>query len=300
MYALFALFRNHPCPCYSSPAINQIRQRQLAQVASKPKVQHLLRRDCASSAAPTLESRILSIHKTDSPLIKTFVLQKPAGFSYSAGQSIDCFVAERSSPNTLHAASFSLVSAPTPQNEQILEVAVKATNYYPIRWLLNEATVGDTLRISAAARGQQFGTLLDASSSPLILIAAGIGVTPILSIAQHLQAHPKTRSVCVIHQAKTPAEFILWRRLVKFSELDPNARLLYFASEKHHQPNFDALDDSLRQKVTFGELDDDAVRSLAVSPDTQVIMCGPVGFMTSVSERILRLHSLPKGSIRTC
>lgn len=203
--------------------------------------------------------------------------------------------------NTTHSATFSMVSAALPFNGNVLEIAVKATKYYPIRWLLDEAHQGDKIMIRANAIGRDFSPLLNASSTPLLLIAAGIGITPVLSFVQYLASSydltPQARTIQIVHQANSPTEFVLWRRLVDFADKHPNVNLSYLVSDSHHRAHLELLDAALKRYANFGELNDDRIRSLIVTPDTHVIMCGPAGFMSSVSNGISWLHGLPQTHI---
>ena len=80
---------------------------------------------------------------------------------------------------------------------------------------------GDELSVSAP-----FGDMvLDESDAPLVLVSAGIGVTPILGMLRHLRSEGSTRDVRVVHADRSPARHAHRQELKELVEELPSASL---------------------------------------------------------------------------
>ncbi|MEU3289411.1 globin domain-containing protein [Streptomyces longwoodensis] len=139
---------------------------------------------------------------------------------------------------------------------------------------------GDQLPLSAP-----FGdVVLDDANSPLLLISAGIGCTPMVGMLEHLAATGTSRPVRVLHADRTPADHALradTRRVV--AEL-PNAR-----AEFWYEQDVDPEPD-----VRTGLMDLDG---LDLPADADVYLCGSLPFMRVVRTQLLKA-GIPARHIR--
>ncbi len=161
--------------------------------------------------------------------------------------------------------SFSLSSAPAP--DRCIRISVKRQPGARVSgWLHERVGVGDVLRLSAPAGS--FGAADGAS--PLLMVSAGSGITPLMAIVEDLHARADHRPVVFIHCCRTPADFIFGDQLRELARVWP------------------ALDLRLHCSEQAGRLD---VRSLAqMLPDYhrhQALVCGPRA-MTEDIERLYR------------
>lgn len=129
---------------------------------------------------------------------------------------------------------------------------------------------GDVLDVSAA-----FGDLvLPEGDGPLLLVSAGIGCTPMLSMLHHLAAERAARPVIAVHADRTPADHVHreeHRRLVR--EL-PDGRMHLW----YEEPGDDA-------EASRGLVDVDA---LDLPEGLTAYLCGPLPFMRAVRGGLLR------------
>lgn len=126
--------------------------------------------------------------------------------------------------------------------------------------------------------------VLDDANSPLLLISAGIGCTPMVGMLEHLAATGTSRPVRVLHADRTPADHALradTRRLV--AEL-PNAR-----AEFWYEQDVDPEPD-----VRTGLMDLDG---LDLPADADVYLCGSLPFMRAVRTQLLKA-GIPARHIR--
>ncbi|MEU5614467.1 globin domain-containing protein [Streptomyces sparsogenes] len=139
---------------------------------------------------------------------------------------------------------------------------------------------GDELTLSAP-----FGdVVLDDADTPLVLVSAGIGCTPMTAMLEHLAATGSTRPVWVLHADRTPADHALradTRRLV--AEL-PEARAeFWYERDASEEPG---------SRQGLMDLD-----GLDLPADADVYLCGSLPFMRAVRTGLLRA-GIPARSIR--
>jgi ferredoxin-NADP reductase/MOSC domain-containing protein YiiM len=158
--------------------------------------------------------------------------------------------------------SYSLSGDPTASDYRI---SVKREDRGQVsRWLHDHVAPGSVLDV-AAPRGNFYLTEAD---TPVVLISAGIGVTPVLAMLHALSAAHSSRGIWWLHTVR-------------------DARTQAFASE------VGALIESLphaRQRVFYTQtgdrMDRHAVNALGLPADASVYLCGPDQFMTDMREAL--------------
>ncbi len=131
---------------------------------------------------------------------------------------------------------------------------------------------GDEVRVSAP-----FGELvLEDSEAPLVLISAGIGITPIIGILHYLAGTGSTREVLVLHADRSPARHAHRQELKELVGALPTATLHRWYEDLGVRPTRDVL--------RAGRVDLGAVQ---VPVDAQVYLCGPLPFMKSVRQTLI-------------
>mgnify|MGYP001726280999 FL=1 len=128
--------------------------------------------------------------------------------------------------------------------------------------------VGDVIDVSAPT-GEFY---LKEGNNPAVLVSAGIGITPILSMLQELVAKNPQRPVKFLHVTRTPEDFALKSEVREaMTKLEKGECAVYLtrATEtKEMCPCF-----------KLGRPDAEAVTELAPAADSDVYICGPVSFM---------------------
>jgi len=143
-------------------------------------------------------------------------------------------------------------------------------------YLHERVAAGDTLRLSPP-----FGEVSAlGDGGPLLLVSAGIGLTPALSALEHLAATEPEREVVLVHADRTPSAHARREELPRLQERLPNlsVRLWYE----------DATDGELaglKAEVAEGLVDP---ARIPLSPGARVHLCGPVPFMSLVRGGLLR------------
>jgi ferredoxin-NADP reductase/MOSC domain-containing protein YiiM len=136
-------------------------------------------------------------------------------------------------------------------------------------YVADELTVGDIVQASAA-RGS---FTLQQGERPVVLLSAGIGVTPVLAMLHALAAEASTREIWWLHGARNGREhpFIAETR-----------GLLEALAHRHSYICYSAPDPGDRPSVDFdatGHLNPAVLEKLHVPRDADFYICGPAKFM---------------------
>jgi ferredoxin-NADP reductase/MOSC domain-containing protein YiiM len=144
---------------------------------------------------------------------------------------------------------------------------------------------GDRLDV-AAPRGE-FVLAADPTSTsvPIVLISAGVGITPVLAMLHRLAEHPGAGPVWWLHAARTAALVAFGPETRALLDKLPDARAFtFFSAEPGH---------ARRER-----LNEHALRGLHLPTDAIAYICGPDGFMTDIRAALLAC-GLDAGNIRT-
>ena len=191
-----------------------------------------------------------------------------------AGQYLTIRIAGAGQPAPVR--SYSLSSAPDTGSYRI---SVKREPHGIASAYLNEKlTVGATLEV-AALRGE---FVLDGDASPVLLISAGIGVTPVLSMLHQLATTRSDRDIWWIHGARGPKEHALAAEAHTLLASLPDAHAHVFYSA--------ATPDECRQAhAEPGHVTLEQLTRLAVPADAGAYVCGPAAFMSEMERALTDL-----------
>ena len=138
------------------------------------------------------------------------------------------------------------------------------------RYVHDRVAVGDVLDV-AAPRGTFF---LADGERPVLLLSAGVGITPVLSMLHALAASPTPREVWWVHGARDGAEHPFAAECRGLLDRLPHSRSHVFYSRP-------ATSDRLGVDYTeTGRLSADALEALGPPRDADAYLCGPADFMT--------------------
>ena len=137
-------------------------------------------------------------------------------------------------------------------------------------WIADHLCVGDLLDVTVP-----FGDLaVPTGREPLVLISAGIGVTPMIGLLEHLTATACEVRVQVLHADRSEESHPLRRRQRELAELLPHASLdLWYEDVR-------AADAA---GAHAGLL---SVGAVELTDDTHVYLCGNNGFVQAVSAQL--------------
>jgi ferredoxin-NADP reductase/MOSC domain-containing protein YiiM len=128
----------------------------------------------------------------------------------------------------------------------------------------------------AAPRGD---FVLDEDAGPVLLISAGIGVTPVLSMLHQLAAAPSQRDIWWLYGARGPREHPFAAEARALLATLPHAREHVFYSAATPAELSAA-------HAASGRLTKEALAGLAIPPSASAYVCGPASFMTDMRDAL--------------
>jgi ferredoxin-NADP reductase/MOSC domain-containing protein YiiM len=227
--------------------------------------------------------RLLQVTKVvpETPTVTSIYLADPDGHALPparAGQYLAIRISGAGQPAPVR--SYSLSSAPGAHNYRI---SVKREPHGTVStYLNNKLSSGATIEV-AAARGQ---FVLDTSTTPVLLVSAGIGVTPVLSMLHQLAAEQSERLVWWIHGATRPREDVLAAEARALVAGLPNAHEHIFYSAA-------SPDECRRAHAVSGRLTKDKLSQLVTPAEASAYICGPADFMADVRSALVALGTDP-------
>jgi stearoyl-CoA 9-desaturase NADPH oxidoreductase len=160
-----------------------------------------------------------------------------------------------------HARCFSLSAA--PRADGLLRLTIRQQADGRVSGAAHALRPGQMVRISQAQG--DFAPKTD--SQPLLLISAGSGVTPMMSLLLGMANHGARRDVVLLHSGRGADDTVFAAELAALAEDWPSLRLQLHDSRQH------------------GRLDSSAIT--AAVPDwklREALLCGPAGFMQTVRD----------------
>ena len=162
----------------------------------------------------------------ETPLVKTFTLRLLSGNGvFLPGQYVRLLTPVKD--GSVDARDYSITSSPS--HTESFQIAVKkiqgsrATNY-----LHAQAVVGDSLIFSGPLG--QF-TYQDGAVDSLVLVAGGIGITPMLSITRFIHERATKLNVDLLYSAQMPSEMAFLQELRDLSDRDPRIRCTFTVTQ---------------------------------------------------------------------
>ncbi|MCG8588972.1 MAG: pyridoxamine 5'-phosphate oxidase family protein [Proteobacteria bacterium] len=118
--------------------------------------------------------------------------------------------------------------------------------------------------------------VLGSGERPVVLVSAGVGVTPLVSMLRDLVARRDARHVLFVHTARDGRHHALANEVRDLVAAAPHA-------EAHVQYSRPAAGDRLgRDFDAPGRLDTEGLAALLPSCDVDVYLCGPISFMAEL------------------
>jgi ferredoxin-NADP reductase/MOSC domain-containing protein YiiM len=177
---------------------------------------------------------------------------------------------------------YSLSNAPSAERYRI-SVKIEP-NGTAGTYLRDHIQVGDTLDVSSP-RGS---FILQSELSPVVLLSAGIGATPVLAMLYALAASHSTQQVFWLHAARDGQHhpFAAEVRRLMLALQRGRSYVCYSRPDSRDKPgeNFDAT----------GHLSRAVLEQVGFPRDADVYLCGPTRFMSDMKEALATLGVVPQ------
>jgi ferredoxin-NADP reductase len=169
--------------------------------------------------------------------------------------------------------SYSLSSAP---GAAVYRISVKREPHGAASSYLHSSVHPGAIVDVAAPRGD---FVLDGAPGPVLLISAGIGVTPVLSMLHELAAARSDRDIWWICGARRPQEYPLAAEAHTLLASLPHAHEHVFYSQA-------TPPELQRSQASAGRLSNDKLAALALPPKASAYVCGPASFMADMRDAL--------------
>ncbi|MBF0237594.1 MAG: hybrid-cluster NAD(P)-dependent oxidoreductase [SAR324 cluster bacterium] len=199
---------------------------------------------------------------------KTYTMTVPDGWtSFEAGSFVTIGVNVQG--KTINRC-YSLSSSPL-NREQISITVKKIPGGVVSNWMFDHLQSGDTLEVS-----EPVGNLVLPENIPskLLLISAGSGITPLMSMMRFLHESGAGSDVVFIHCARSPEDIIFRKEIESIVNQNDNIRLGFVVEQG-----------GLAEGFHQGRITDEIlVKEVPDFCDRDIYMCGPEGFMENIRQ----------------
>ncbi len=206
-----------------------------------------------------------------SPSVKRFVLHCPDPvFHRLPGQWVQVV---RELAGQIQSASFSVTSSTREMGH--IELAIKVSARHPLtRWLHEAARVGDTLELS---NGQGDFFYRAEMGRRVVLIGAGTGITPLISIFRYIAEEVPHTDASLVYSITTVDEYLFRDDIERLSQ----------------QPNLHSIVTLTQADAAWsgntGRIGQTLLERAGLDQNTLYYLCGPQAMVDELSELLVRL-----------
>jgi stearoyl-CoA 9-desaturase NADPH oxidoreductase len=238
-----------------------------ATEADLPLVEAALARLDPTLSLRTIRARVVAV-RAETHDVTTFVLRPNARFtSFRAGSYVTLQLTIDGRPVQ---RSYSISSAPSADG--LFAITVKrVAGGLVSNWLADHVRPGQVLELSAP-RGQF--VLPPEVPRELLMLSAGSGITPVMSMLRQLRAERRPVNVTFVHFARTPADIIFRDELAEIESELVHVRMLFCVEQAGSE-----------WAGARGRFSLELLESVAPGfRELDTYMCGPSPFMQAVIE----------------
>jgi ferredoxin-NADP reductase len=242
-----------------------------------PRVPRVPDRSPAASRRNFVQVPVLAV-VDETADIKTIRIARPEGFEFEAGQFLTVRVRVDGKD---YARCYSVSSAPDVR--EYLEISVKRQGL--VSNALHAAVrSGATLAVRSPAGAFRYPS---GDDRPILLLAGGIGITPLMSMLRHALATEPHRPVTLIYSVQTEADFAFLDEIESAARRHPQLRVQLAASRRSSKP-----------WVYPGRIDEALLRAAAPAAAQSIaFICGPTAMIDSMKALLAQL-GVPPAHVR--
>lgn len=235
----------------------------------------------------TIEWQIASIKeiKPETAKVKSFTLALPQWMRHRAGQHYDVRLTAEDGYQAQR--SYSIASAPEREGE--IELTVELIQDGEVSTYMHEVLIpGDRLEVRGPIGG--YFVWEATMQEPLLLIAGGSGVVPLMSMIRHRAATSARNPAALLYSSRTVEDIIYYNELEKLRSAN-NGLQVFHTLTRSHPPAW---------KGYTRRIDQEMLKEVAqpLGRSVNVFICGPTLLVESVANTLVRI-GIKSGQIRT-
>jgi len=235
----------------------------------------------------TLEWQIAAVKSItpETPKVKTFTLTLPDWTPHRAGQHYDVRL---TAPDGYQAQrSYSIASEPERRGE--IDLTVERLEDGEVSSYMHDVLVpGDQIEVRGPIGG--YFVWEAGMGGPLLLIAGGSGVVPLMAMIRHRAAAGSTIPTRLLYSSRTPEDVIYSNELEKLRATNTGLEILHTFT-RAQPPGWTGyarrIDNQMLSEV---------VKPLGISPQT--FICGPTLLVEAAANGLVQI-GVKSGQVRT-
>jgi ferredoxin-NADP reductase len=236
---------------------------------------------------PTLNWQIASVAeiKPETATVKSFTLRLPAWMRHRAGQHYDL----RLTAEDGYQAQRSYSIASEPEREGEVDITVERLSDGEVSTYLHDVVVrGDRIEVRGPIGG--YFVWEATMTGPLLLIAGGSGVVPLMSMIRHRAAAGAKTPAALLYSSRNLEDIIYYNELERLSKADSGLKIFHTLTRS--QP--------AGWKGYARRIDEGMLKEVAgpLGRTAQVFICGPTLLVESAANALVRI-GIPSNQIRT-
>ena len=219
--------------------------------------------------------------------VKTFRLTDPAGgrlpFNFLPGQFLSLTVIPNGIPVK---RSYTIASSPTHRN--YCELTVKHETHGIVSTYLNtQVHEGELLQITGPSG--RF-TFVESEVNGIVLIAGGVGITPMMSVIRYLLDHSWKKEIYLFFTCKNDKSVIFQEEIKYLQNRHPNLHVWITLTRQEHSPKTPYHSGRITKATLTKHVPEIASQRIHI--------CGPVPMMNALKEMLEDL-AVPKDNIKS-
>lgn len=236
---------------------------------------------------PTLNWQIASITdiRPETAKVKSFTLQLPEWMRHLAGQHYDVRLTAEDGYQTQR--SYSIASEPEREGE--LDITVERIEDGEVSTYLHDVLVpGDRIEVRGPIGG--YFVWETSMTEPLLLIAGGSGVVPLMSMLRHRAAAGAKNPTALLYSSRNFEDVIYYNELEQLSKAGSGPQIFHTLTRS--QP--------AGWKGYARRIDESMLREVAgpLGRSVQIFICGPTLMVESAANALVKL-GIDSNQIRT-
>ena len=208
-----------------------------------------------------------------SPTVKVFGFDLGGvDLEFLPGQWVDLYV---DTGMSVQVGGYSIIS--TPLQQGTIELAIKRLAHgRAAAYLHDRSKVGDEVELRGGCGGFHFETDWH---GPLVLIAGGIGITPLISMLRYVDQSHLENPVEMIYSASQPSELLFRDEIQAIAGRNPGIHCAFTVSRTQEED----------WQGRVGRIDLELLRAHAPTQDSLYYLCGPPSFQDNLSTLVSNL-----------
>ena len=215
----------------------------------------------------------------ETPRAKCIFLDVPGWEGHVAGQHVDLRLTAEDGYQTQR--SYSIASAPEDGRLALLVERLEDGEVSP--YLTDELRTGDRLELRGPIGG--WFTWRAEDGGPLLLVAAGSGIAPLMAMLRHRAASGSGAPCRLLYSSRSREETIFADELDRLAERDDSLEVFHTLT-RSRPPGWTGYD---------RRIDEEMIREVAPTPDESALafVCGPTPLVEAVATALVNLGHDP-------